>query len=194
MRTPTARVFCRYTANLSPLTAFTLVELLVIMGSLVVLAALLLPVLGRTKEAGRSTACLSNLRQIGIAFQLYCQDNNNRLPVLQNLGATNDPTATNLALPNVVLSNYAGNPEIFRCPSDRQRIFENTGSSYWWNTFLNGQDADHLSIGPIQFDAHNIPLMFDKEAFHKARGANKDVNYLYADGRIQNILVLEGTK
>ncbi len=165
-----------------------------VIGIIAVLAALLLPVLGKAKESARSTACLSNLRQIGIALQLYVQDNNNHLPTLGNAGATNNPATTNLALPNVVLSNYLGAQQVFQCPSDRQKIFENTGSSYWWNTFLNGQDADHLAIGPIQFDPHNIPVLFDKEAFHKARGEVRGVNYLYADGRIQNILVLEGTK
>jgi prepilin-type processing-associated H-X9-DG protein len=51
-----------------------------------------------------------------------------------------------------------------------------------------------LAIGPLQFDPHNIPLSFDKESFHKARGPKLAVNYLYADGHIQNILVVEGTK
>lgn len=174
--------------------AFTLIELLVVIAIIVLLAAILLPVLSKAKESSRSAACLSNLRQIGIALQLYAQDNHNRLPIIDNLGATNDPAVTNLALPNLVLSNYVGAPRIFRCPSDQQTIFENTGSSFWWNTFLSGQDSEHLSIGPMDFDPHNVPLMFDKEAFHKARGQGKGVNYLYADGHIQNILVLEGSK
>jgi prepilin-type processing-associated H-X9-DG protein/prepilin-type N-terminal cleavage/methylation domain-containing protein len=174
--------------------AFTLVELLVVISIIVLLAALLLPVLSKAKESSRSAACLSNLHQIGIALQLYAQDNHNQLPLLGNLGATNNPSATNLPLVNMALSNYVGAPQVFRCPSDQQKIFENTGSSFWWNTFLNGQDSDHLSIGPMEFDPHNIPLLFDKEAFHKARGQGKGVNYLYADGHIQNILVLEGTK
>jgi len=51
-----------------------------------------------------------------------------------------------------------------------------------------------LSVMTISFDPHQIPVMFDKEAFHKARGENKGVNYLYADGHIKNLLVLEGTR
>ena len=81
-----------------------------------------------------------------------------------------------------------------KCPSDLNDLFHRTGSSYSWNTWLNGQDADHLAIGPLQFDPHNIPLSFDKEPFHKARGPKLAVNYLYADGHIQNILVVEGTR
>ena len=46
----------------------------------------------------------------------------------------------------------------------------------------------------LDFDPHQIPVVFDKEAFHAARGPGRGVNYLYADGHIKNLLVLEGTK
>jgi hypothetical protein len=46
----------------------------------------------------------------------------------------------------------------------------------------------------IPFDPHQLPVMFDKEAFHRARGEKKGVNHLYADGHIKNLLVLEGTR
>ena len=175
--------------------AFTLVELLIVISIIAILAALLLPVLGKTRESGRSTACLSNLRQLGLALQMYVQDNNNKLPVMFDAQVdTNAFPATNMAIMNIVLSNYLGSVEILKCPSDVKDFFHKTGSSYSWNTWLNGQDADHLQIGPLSFDPHNIPLSFDKEAFHNARGAKLGVNYLYADGHIQNILVVEGTK
>lgn len=175
-------------------TAFTLIELLVVIGILALLAAILLPVISRAKEHGRATACLSNLRQIGLAVQLYTQDNHNRLPVMYDaLLSTNAPT-TNRATIDLILSNYLGNVNVLRCPSDDQNLFDETGSSYGWNVLLNGQDAEHLSVFGLNFDPHNIPLVFDKEPFHRARGEGKGVNYLYADGRIQNLLVLEGTR
>ena len=175
--------------------SFTLVELLVVLAIISVLAGLLLPVISKAKEAGRATACLSNLRQIGIALQLYVQDNNNRLPVMRDKSFdTNAPPTNALPGPDVTLSNYLGAVKVLGCPSDRKRIYEQTASSYAWNSLLNGQDAEQLKVLNMDFDPHQIPVFFDKEAFHSARGQKKGVNYLYADGHIKNLLAIEGAK
>jgi len=180
----------------SQFTAFTLVELLVVLAIIGVLAGLLLPTLGRANEAGRGTACLGNLHQVGLALQLYVGDNNNRLPVMRDRGVTtNSPASTNLAASiDQVLAGHLGGVAVLRCPSDRQDLFTRSGSSYSWNNLLNGQDAEHLSVFGLDFDPHQIPVVFDKEAFHAARGAGKGVNYLYADGHIRNLLTLAGKK
>jgi prepilin-type N-terminal cleavage/methylation domain-containing protein len=174
----------------SAIESFTLIELLVVIAVIAVLAALLLPLLGRARESGRGTACLSNLHQIGLALQLYVGDNNNRLPFMRDRSLT---TTNELPSPDIVLSNHLGNVNVMKCPSDRQQLFESTGSSYSWNNLLNGEDADHLTVMGLNFDPHQIPLMFDKEKFHIARGEKKAQNFLYADGHIKNLLVLEGT-
>jgi len=74
---------------LRPITnAFTLIELLVVIAIIGILAALLLPVLGQARERGRIATCASNLRQIGIAVDMYAEDNTDTYPVgyLQKLG------------------------------------------------------------------------------------------------------------
>jgi prepilin-type N-terminal cleavage/methylation domain-containing protein len=183
--------------------AFTLIELLVVIAVIGLLAAMLLPVLGRSKEAGRGAACISNLRQIGVAIQLYIQDNNNHLPFINDQfpGVTNTYPG-----PDVVLSNHLGNVNVLLCPSDKWKAdtgvpfptrpatyFGQTGSSYSWNNLLNGQNADQLEAMGMKFAPMQIPLMFDKEGFHAARGPKKDVNYLYGDNHIKNLLAIEGT-
>ena len=60
--------------------AFTLVELLVVISVVAVLVALLLPVIGNMLDAGRRTACLSNLRQIGAGIATYAVDNDGKIP------------------------------------------------------------------------------------------------------------------
>jgi prepilin-type N-terminal cleavage/methylation domain-containing protein len=171
---------------------FTLIELLVVIAVLGILAALLLPAFGRAKEKGRSTMCLSNLHQVGIALQLYVQDSQNKLPTMFDWST--DPTAnTNGPSMNQVLAGYAGSSNVFHCPSDNQNLFQLTGSSYSWNNLLNGQDADHLRVFGMNFETHQIPLAFDKASFHQVLGSARAVNYLYGDQHIKNLLEIQGT-
>jgi len=58
----------------------TLVEMLIVLAIIGVIAAILLPVLGKARESGRRTACLSNLKQLGLAFNMYTQDANRKYP------------------------------------------------------------------------------------------------------------------
>ena len=177
--------------------AFTLIELLVVIAVIGILAALLMPALGRAKESARSAACISNLRQVGVALQLYVDANNQRLPIMRDklaASGTNQPPTNTLPSVEVVLRDELGNTNVLRCPSDRKELFEQTGSSYSWNSLLNGQRADNLKVLGLHFDPHAIPVFFDKESFHAARGTKKEVNYLYADGHIKNLLAIEGTR
>src|ERR1039458_7234082 len=60
--------------------AFTLIELLVVIAIIAILAALLLPALGKAKVLGQGVACSSNLKQLQLCWQLYSEDNADNLP------------------------------------------------------------------------------------------------------------------
>ncbi len=103
--------------------SFTLVELLVVIAIIAVLAALLLPTLSRSKESALSAACKSNLRQIGIALNLYAHESGfyppDRYPPAAQTNYASVPIlmSRTYGWPGYLLPYVAGNGSLFRCPA-----------------------------------------------------------------------------
>ncbi|MEM1011091.1 MAG: prepilin-type N-terminal cleavage/methylation domain-containing protein [Planctomycetota bacterium] len=85
---------------------FTLVELLVVIGIIALLVSILLPTLGKARESARTTKCLSNLRQVGMAFIAYTMDNDSRLPPSYRPHPTLGGQYQNIAWPRIVDNGY----------------------------------------------------------------------------------------
>lgn len=155
--------------------AFTLLELLVVIGIIGILAGLLLPVLTRAKEKARQTKCLSNFKQIGMAFQLYLEESREFFPAPASKTAygplpedwihwQNNRNPASSTIAPYLAGAFSTN--LFRCPSDRdaerRQRFQVLADTYIFSYSFSGiRVTNDVNVGlALALDSQRRKLPF----------------------------------
>ena len=182
-----------------PPSAFTSVELLLILAILVILSALFLPALTRRPPRAQGIKCINNLKNIGLAFRIFATDNNDQYPggILLSNGMA--PAQIGILQIYRTLSNELSTPKLLICPADEKRkpadSFTNLQTknlSYFVSLSADEAEPQNLLSGDRNLQTNNVsippglfaltlgtPISFSSE-LHNGEG-----NIAMADGSVQ---------
>jgi prepilin-type N-terminal cleavage/methylation domain-containing protein/prepilin-type processing-associated H-X9-DG protein len=168
---------------------FTLIELLVVIAIIAILAAILFPVFAQAREKARSTACLSNLKQVGMATRMYSQDYDEIL--VPNYLFTS--SGTRAWFPDI-LAPYVKSPDVFVCPSfsvpasykttptapmQTVKISYGGNNWHWWP---KGEKNEPDVLGPmgvnrlnVQFNASETSVEFPANTIYIVDAISQEI-------------------
>lgn len=171
---------------------FTLIELVTVIAIISLLTILAVPEFGRVMEKARSASCMGNLRQIGTAVGLYANDNDGKMPFINNPSRPvygPDEELPNDAEPMTMdqaFGPYGVNGRVLRCPADVAQVnyYGKEGTSYEWRPMADGE----TKIAPMMFTRRGgmvaqkparVRIVTDVTGVHGGR-----LNRLYLDGHV----------
>ncbi|MGI5925063.1 MAG: DUF1559 domain-containing protein [Lentisphaeria bacterium] len=118
---------------------FTLIELLVVIAIIAILAAMLLPALAKARNKAQNMSCISNLKQIGLASNMYTDDNEPRIVSYSSSGNKETPYWGDSLLP------YTGDLKVFKCPLNLLAIKQKDTAPYAiWRYNDTGKPATNI--------------------------------------------------
>jgi len=187
-------------------SGFTLIELLVVIAIIAILAAILFPVFAKVREKARQTSCLSNEKQIGLAYLQYVQDFDERFPIdYYGLNRVDDK-GVGLCWSEAMVS-YMKSPQLLTCPSDSKSVSVDPNPyGFTRRSYAMAHNLSYAAIAQISSPALTVVLgERSKESgtipaqWHWWSEVvdfgdqinwrhNNTANFLYADGHAKNIV------
>lgn len=187
--------------------AFSLVEWLVGAGVILILAAILFPIFGRTRETGYRTpsgSCQSNLKQISLGIKQYIQDYDEKFPLVR--GANVVSSLVSFPKPfgwADAIYPYLKSTQIFQCPSEKTVPVNDATKAgytdYWMNARLSGAAEEKLSDisrtflmgdgdaaqGDARYAISALPQSWRDDQNSPAYRHLEGANYAFADGHVK---------
>ena len=179
--------------------AFTLVEILVVIGIVAILIGLLLPVLAKARAGAARARCAAQLQGVGQMLQMYFGENRNTLPKLNMMPSVRPPLNNHPSLVQLLAPYHRGDTKVFQCPADRitqpvtlapsgfETYFAREQSSYYWNEEVSIYASRITELT----DGARIRLVQEYEPFHGRAGAGGSMNRLYADLHVDGMVPSE---
>ena len=163
---------------------FTLIEVLVVIAIIALLVSIVYPSLHQAMAAAKRTQCAANLHAVAVAFRMYLNQSYEIMPLaaqMPSLKLNDNPRIAD------VLGPYLASPQSLKCPADTKDYYISEGSSYEYQSTLGGQKVSDSFLSK-RWGEQRTPVMNDYKPFHGKAGTEGAMNFLFADGHVDDLI------